>query len=471
MKYILVLLVLVFCLPTLANHDLSEALKMFNQGTVQKQVLLVKYKDSITVRNINKTLATNIPYLSENVFIRGEKVYQQERLALSSRLKLTHLENYIYFHLKNIPSAQEARNILKNIYAQSIVEFAYFEPTLEVAVINESLGPIRSIESNIPTPNFEAGQFYLKPAPLGIDAYYAWTLKGGTGTGIKVVDVEFGWTHKHEEFKAPFWTNQISGSHATHGTAVLGVLAAKKINQTGIVGISHDVEFGTAGMKWQGSWDKWFVSFARAFDQATVTMSPGHVMVIELQGNGPDSKYVPMEYWKPMFDTIKLATAKGIHVIEAAGNGDANLDAPIYQNIFSMSVRDSGAIMVGAGAPPTPDQQHLTRMSFSNYGARIDAMGYGWDVVTTGYGDLFGGSNSARQYTKKFSGTSSATPIVAGAVASLSGMAKMQNVVITPEQMRTALRKTGTPQLGNTHQRIGNLPNMKELVKYFSPAN
>lgn len=39
-------------------------------------------------------------------------------------------------------------------------------------------------------------------------------------------------------------------------------------------------------------------------------------------------------------------------MVEAAGNGAENLEDEIYQNKFNRSHRDSGAILLGAGAPP-----------------------------------------------------------------------------------------------------------------------
>ena len=106
-------------------------------------------------------------------------------------------------------------------------------------------------------------------------------------------------------------------------------------------------------------------------------------------------------------------------------------------------------------------------MSFSNYGSRVDVWGYGTGVTTTGYGGLFNGGTN-RLYTSSFNGTSSATPIVAGAVAVISSVAKKQGKMISPEQMREALHKTGTPQDANTTNiHIGNLPDIEAALKYL----
>ncbi|MGO7983942.1 S8 family serine peptidase, partial [Rhizobium johnstonii] len=68
--------------------------------------------------------------------------------------------------------------------------------------------------------------------------------------------------------------------------------------------------------------------------------------------------------------------------------------------------RDSGAIMVAAGSSTVPHE----RLDFSNYGSRIDCFGWGEGIDTTG-----GSGTGTGDYTTGFSGTSGASPIVAGA--------------------------------------------------------
>ena len=95
-----------------------------------------------------------------------------------------------------------------------------------------------------------------------------------------------------------------------------------------------------------------------------------------------------------------------------------DLDAEVFQSKFDRSMRDSGAIVVGAGAPPSgthgPDR---SRLDFSNWGSIVDSQGWGEGVTTTGgffdgAGDLQGGKEN-QWYTQRFSGTSSASSRVA----------------------------------------------------------
>ena len=114
-------------------------------------------------------------------------------------------------------------------------------------------------------------------------------------------------------------------------------------------------------------------------------------------------------------------------MIEAAGNGAQDLDDPIYNtpakgfpadwsNPFARGARDSGAIVVGAGAPPagTHGNNSYTdraRLDFSNYGSVVDVQGWGREVTSTGYGDLQGGADQNKWYTDQFSGTSRPSPL------------------------------------------------------------
>ena len=113
-------------------------------------------------------------------------------------------------------------------------------------------------------------------------------------------------------------------------------------------------------------------------------------------------------------------------------------------------------------------------MGFSNYGAAVDAQGWGREVTTTGYGDLWRDpddpNNKDRWYTDTFSGTSSASPIVVGAIACLQGhLLTTGRFPLTPAQVRRLLRTTGSPQQDGPgrprSQRIGNRPDLRQMFR------
>jgi hypothetical protein len=173
----------------------------------------------------------------------------------------------------------------------------------------------------------------------------------------------------------------------------------------------------------------------------------------------------PIEWLPPVFQAIQTAVAQGFVVIEAAGNGNVNLDQAACSGFFDRTVRDSGAIIVGAGQPPGSGADRQ-RTGLSTFGRRLDLQGWGSGVATTGYGASYQNpdapTNPGFWYVGGFGGTSSASPIVAGAVANRQGMAFAQSgILLTPSQVVTLLVRTGSPQLGNTAEHIGPRPDLR----------
>ncbi|HEY9046074.1 MAG TPA: S8 family serine peptidase, partial [Ohtaekwangia sp.] len=212
---------------------------------------------------------------------------------------------------------------------------------------------------------------------------------------------------------------------------------------------------------------------ADAIVSAITNMNAGDVLLLEVQRS-----FLPTETDSADFDAIRLAVANGIVVVEAAGNGDTDLDAwtngggLTILNRGSINFRDSGAIMVGASVATTPHD----RAWFSNFGSRIDCYAWGEDIVTAGYSNRdsmtsLGGDGTATlndDYTSTFGGTSGASPIIVGAALTLQGMYKATALtLLSPLQMRTLLSDpaTGTPQGGGVAGNIGIMPNLRAIIE------
>ncbi len=369
-----------------------------------------------------------------------------------------------YFKLHLLPDALTAAGIMNDLEDDRDIEHAYYAPIPKPATMPESSTETIEADYVSATPDFEAQQNYLKASPEGVGAFAAWNIPGGTGKNVKVIDIETCFEDRHEDFEAPFYigNNPRNCDSTDHGTAVWGEIAAKRDGK-GVTGIAHESQFGIYGFI-EGDLadvdDQYIKSINEAIQGATDNLEAGDVMVIEQQMVGPDlKKYTAVEFWPHIFDQLKAATKKGIHCVQAAGNGDSNFDEASYEGAFDLKKRDSGCIMVGAVGPADKE-----RLSFSNYGSRVDVSGYGRGVVTTGYGDLFN-QGAERKYTARFSGTSSATPIVSGVVAVMSSIAQEHNKKISTKDMRELLRKTGVPQGPATRaQRVGNFPSLEQLL-------
>ncbi|HVX15598.1 MAG TPA: S8 family serine peptidase [Pirellulales bacterium] len=327
--------------------------------------------------------------------------------------------------------------------------------------------------------NIEPTQGYIYSAPDGVGACDVWDQPGAKGQGVTICDVEGGWNLTHEDLPpgvklvggtmltAPEWVN--------HGTAVLGEMLSVA-NAIGTVGIAHKAK----GIV-QGAFDNGVFNAAAAIDNAASKLKPGDVILIELQSELQSGKrdFVAMQYFSEVFTAIQAAVNKGIVVVEAAGNGNQDFDAAKFNGTGVQ--KDCGAIVVGAGVPPSnrvdfngfgagfssyaPLGAPRSRIFFSNYGKIVNVQGWGWHVSTTGYGDA-GGKAANQYYTFRFSGTSSASPIVTASVASLQGAAiAKRNKPLTPAQVRKILTDTGTPQAASpgmpvASNHIGPLPNL-----------
>jgi len=299
------------------------------------------------------------------------------------------------------------------------------------------------------TPLFTSGQGYLGAPPQGVNAPYAWRFAGGNGAGVRVIDVERGWNFQHEDLTSArnaLIIGPLNSGSIQHGTAVLGEMVADR-DAWGVDGISYAAEPKAVSVFQQ--------SIAMGLGIAVMNTLPGDVILIEQQLTSP--ALLPVEYEQANYDAIVAATAAGRIVTEAAGNGNQNLDAATWGGRFDRAVRDSRAILVGAG-----DGQTLARLSFSNYGTRLDAQGWGQSVTTTGYGPLFNpGGDQNQWYTSGFNGTSSASPIVTGAAIDLIGATRtLLGRLLTPAEVRTILVATGSPEPPTT-TRIGPRPDLK----------
>jgi hypothetical protein len=107
-------------------------------------------------------------------------------------------------------------------------------------------------------------------------------------------------------------------------------------------------------------------------------------------------------------------------------------------------------------------------MSYSNYGKRVNVQGHGECATSSGFGNLYAGSDANSWYTNTFDGTSSASALVAAVAASLSSSYKQVNSGKAPSvpKLRSMLIQSGTAQdLTGNIGNIGPLPNLAAAQK------
>ncbi len=347
-----------------------------------------------------------------------------------------------------VPDRETAAGLAHKLQAHDLVEEAYVEG-----------GPVPPPVFAIDDPR-SANQDYLDAAPNGIDARWAWQYADGAGVGF--VDLERGWTLNHEDLAGANIT-LISGVNQDwhgHGTAVLGEVVAVD-NMRGGVGIAPRATARVVS-QWRTATN---YNTAAAILSAGQSMSRGDVLLLEAQTTFGTQQRLPVEVETAVFDAIRHVVDDGIIVIEAAGNGGHDLDA--FTNTAGRQVlnrnsndfRDSGAIMVGAASSTAPH----SRLGFSCHGSRIDCYGWGESIDTTGDGST---GNLTNTYTTGFSGTSGASPMVAGAAVLLQSWRKPRAQAYSPAIMRDLLTSNlNTPSANPASDRIGVMPNLRAILE------
>jgi subtilisin family serine protease len=327
----------------------------------------------------------------------------------------------------------------------------------------------------------------------GINVVRAWQYPGARGQGVRVADIEQGWTFDHidlydtarpDRIRRVYGLNQ---AYMGHGTAVLGILAARD-DGTGCTGAVPEAEFACYSIIEDSGWDlplQWAID-AAVFGVHPLTalkgeaagalggplpagvqpLRKGDILLIEDQGSLPDLgiTQVPVEVQGPVFLAIRDATNRGIIVVEPAGNGGMDLDdlagRPDVQGL-GYGTRDSGAILVGASTAG----EARKRVAASGYGTRVNCHAWGEGVFTTGDGWE---GNDRFCYTL-FGGTSAAAAQVAAAAAAVQGAHKHAvNQPLSPMEMRNLLVETGRPSAEPSGDRIGVLPDAAAAIRKFA---
>lgn len=379
----------------------------------------------------------------------------------TSRALLSDLAQFDDGFLADTESAPEAARRVAEVLGREVADIEIQEEPIEALGPCESLGAPSDLPTGTPPPSLLAFQRYLFPAPDGVDAAFAHLQPGGTGEGVSVIDFEQGWLRSHLDLHGRLF-GHLWGFQGVkdHGTAALSVAGAADMGM-GVVGVAKGCQLFTASI-WEAEGGPW--NPERALIEASAQAKAGDVLLVELQF--PDGR--PLEA-SPSFQRAQDAitgSSSFRYIVAAAGNGSIDLDP------LNLERDTNGAVLVGAGHSAL----HATpraRISTSNHGRRVDCQAWGECVVSAGgrsaanWCDLVSSGDPRFCYSRSFSGTSSASAIVAGTVASLVGVTKARaRPLPTPRALRTLLRTHGTPQPGpqGASERIGPLPNLRALI-------
>jgi subtilisin family serine protease len=218
-----------------------------------------------------------------------------------------------------------------------------------------------------------------------------------------------------------YGNNDIMAIGADHGTHVSGIIAAVRGNKKGVDGVADNVRIMTLRAVPDGDeHDKDIalaIRYAADNGAKVINMSFG-------KGVSPEKNWVD--------DAVKYAESKGVLLVHAAGNDGANIDTawnfptPVFEG---GEYKAPNWITVGASGA----EKSKLVASFSNYGKEeVDVFAPGVNI----YSSIPGGNTYAN-----FSGTSMASPVVAG----LAAMILQYYPKFTPEQVKMIIEQSAVP--------------------------
>ncbi|WP_194792185.1 S8 family serine peptidase [Pseudomonas sp. UFMG81] len=308
----------------------------------------------------------------------------------------------------------------------------------------------RAEENARPTSDYEHLQTYLDapgPQTKGLNIRRAWA-QDVKGKGGRVHLTDGGLSPNHEDLRGNPLIHLVESQpndDPVHGTASAGILVASA-NGLGATGICHESAL--------------YLYQNRAPTQTTLQalmqqVIPGDVVVFNREVAdplAPDTRLPTLHSWL-WWDAMKQLVERGAVVVCAAGNGhkknDRSTGAVSGRGVDLGSWRyfdnhgDAGAIVVGAC-----ESRDGTPSAFSNYNYPHRMLNaWGDEVVTLGAvvdRDLQDLSGTDRDYTDYYSGTSAATPMVAGALSLIQSYAMQQHhIYLNSDQMHLLVSASG----------------------------
>lgn len=322
-------------------------------------------------------------------------------------------------------------------------------------------------------------QWYLE----NINAPQAWQITQGSNNVVVAV-IDSGVDTNHEDLTHSIWLNQdeiennrIDDDHNgyvddrkgwnfadnthemtvyhDHGTAVAGVIAAKKNNILGIAGIAPNIKImplTVLDSEGGGSSDSIIKAIKYAVDNGA------NIINLSLGGLGLTFDYLPV------YDKIvRYAYDHNVLIIAAAGNGDVlgqaaggtrgqNLDinpeSPVCND-------DNNNLVIGVGATT----ENNLRTTWSNYGACVDVWAPGEGIVST--------SPPPNDYYI-YNGTSFSTPVVSAVAALIKSLHPDWNV----EEIKTVLINSQTNFIIDAYKAVtANKPNVQYRPRVNTEVN
>ena len=282
-----------------------------------------------------------------------------------------------------------------------------------------------------------------------VQAENAWKVsKGSNNVVVAVIDT--GIDTKHEDLMENIWVNsneipdngidddnngfiddvmgwdffsndndpddETSSANPGHGTHCAGIVGAATDNGNGIAGMAQTLKLMPIRFLGKdGSGD--LLSATKAIDYAI----DNGATIISASWGAPTTR----EQAKPVLEAIQRAEAAGIPFVAAAANEGRNNDS---REVYPANAGFSNTISVAAS------NSGDSKPRWSNFGKRnVDLAAPGDSILSTLPNSRYG----------KLSGTSMATPLVAGLLALMYAQAEESGIEMTPTRALALLQSNG----------------------------
>lgn len=222
------------------------------------------------------------------------------------------------------------------------------------------------------------------------------------------VSTSLGWNYSQNN-------NNIT-QPSDHGTMVAGIIGAKTNNGVGVAGIAggNNSSGVTLLTYCVGAWPGVELINSEYVDDAIIDATDDGAKVINMSFGIPSS-FNPMILFPNVNDAIDYAYNSGVTMVAASGNG---ANGPNYNETIDYPAMHPSVISVGS-------DRYKVKASSSNYGIGLDLVAPGVEIYSTKTSVNYGIG----------SGTSFASPIVAGVAALLYSV----DPGITPAEVKSAL--------------------------------
>lgn len=402
----LLLLLFIALAASVPGHQAWSA-----SGTTEIQL---KQSSNLTSPTDNET-----PYIPNQLLVQfAPGTPDEEKAALHERLGAEVVGEIPALGVQVLRVPEDAESMVFAYQAESMVNYA--EPDYIAKIAGWPDGPVlstdalTSIGENLARrPNDPRYPEMWNLAKIRLEA--AWDITTGRpSVTIAVIDTGADHTHPDLQGKLVAAPDLVNGDNDPaddqgHGTHVAGTAAAATNNGIGIAGVAWDVKvMPVKALSSSGagahSWIANGIAWATDHGADVINMSLG----------GPYTSAT-------MRGAVNYAWDHGVVIVAAAGNN--NTSNPTYPAAYEN--------VIGVSATTQNDQ----RASFSNYGSYVSVASPGVSILSTVRGNGY----------QAWSGTSMASPHVAGLAALLKSLHPDWSNARIRETIEGAAEDFGTP--------------------------